>query len=36
MFTMMIAMVVIMAPLLLLVRTPPRVVLDPREVETGH
>jgi DHA2 family multidrug resistance protein len=36
MFTMMIAMVVIMAPLLLMVRTPPRVVLDPSEVEVGH
>jgi len=36
MFTMMIAMVVIMAPLLLLVRPAPRVVLVPGEVEAGH
>jgi len=36
MFTMMIAMVVIMAPLLLLVRSPPRVAVGPGEVEAGH
>jgi MFS transporter, DHA2 family, multidrug resistance protein len=36
MFTMMIAMVVIMAPLLLLVRSPPRVALAPGEADAGH
>jgi DHA2 family multidrug resistance protein len=36
MFTMMIAMVVIMAPLLLLVRTPAKVVLAPGEADAGH
>jgi DHA2 family multidrug resistance protein len=36
MFTMMIAMVVIMAPLLLLVRAAPARGLAPGEVETGH